>query len=270
MNRLVPAVLLLIVLAGCGGNPMDPTATTTTEPVTYPAGLSESGIRDAYELAGIHRAVLDGQSFHQERHTKIVRVDDGTMLVNQSIRGTWEANRSWFGIHYQLDIGPSGIYGARNGSISYYANGSIVALHQEVPAEDYETSRVAMGQNGAPIPPEAFGTPLFGTPAGNRLVASRYQSLEAVSVTSTETGLRIEADSANTSQIEFGNLPVENVSEVSFVANLTAEGLVKSYDLEVTGDLNGTRVTARETVTFSEIGSANVTEPPWFQSAVDS
>lgn len=267
MRSIVPLVVLLVVLAGCSGAPAGGT-TTTAASMTYPDGLSGSGIHDAYELADTHRAALQGQSFQRERHTRIVRAEDGVMLVNQSVAGTWRANRSWFAVQYELDVAPWGIYGAQNGTISYYANGSVVAVHQEVPAEGFETSRLVTEPQGTPTPPTAFDTSIFGTPTATRLLAARYQAVQPGSVTRTATGYRIEADSTGASQIDFGRLPVTNVSDVSFTANLTTEGIVRSYELEVAGELNGTRVTASESVTVSRIGEADVSEPSWFGAAV--
>jgi hypothetical protein len=92
--RLVPAVALLVVLAGCGTAPTgtptdaaperpDPTATPTPGP-SFPAGLSADGVEDADALLDAHAAELNGTTHLSE----LVRTSNATtrvLPVNRSV-----------------------------------------------------------------------------------------------------------------------------------------------------------------------------------------
>lgn len=273
MQRLVPVFLVLLVgLAGCQGNPTGPTTTgpetTTAEPASPPDGLSLSGIQDAYELAGEHRETLEDRSFTRQTDLRIVAAN-GTVLVNRTRTGTWGANRSWFVFSIDLDTVPWGIYGAANGSYTAFANGTQVWVRQVYPDGSDETWRVSEtgGESPGPLPPSEFW--LAQQPSANRDIAARYQSVSAVSVSTTDSGYVITSDEISASTVEFAGLPVSNISEGSFEARLTVDGRVQSYEIEVTGEIEGSRVTAHETMTFSGVGSSDVEAPPWFHDAVE-
>lgn len=273
MERLLPAVIVLLVVAGCQGNPTGPTTTesVTTDPAqaaTPPDGLSQSGIEDAYDLAGVHQEALENRSFTRQTDLQIVAAN-GSVLVNRTRTGTWRANRSWFVFRIDLDTAPWGIYGAANGSYTAYANGTQVWVKQVYPDGSTETWRVSEtgGEPPGPLPPSEFW--LAKDPTVSRAIAARYQSVSPGSVARTDSGYLITAEEISASTVEFAGLPVSNISDGSFSARLTADGRVKSYEIEVTGEIQDTQVSARETMTFSQVGSAEVEEPSWFDEAVN-
>jgi len=233
MKRILVVLVLIVVLAGCTG---PATNTTTSEtPITYPDGLTESGIQDATALAEAHHTALQNTSFTKERHLMIV-ANNGTVLVNETRNGWWEANRSAFLYQYQIETAPWRIGDAQSGTISAYGDGATVTMHQTYPAEDFEATNIAYNIQGEPTQPTEFSATEHAT--DYQLLFSRYQAVQPGNVSNKSASFAIESKSMSSSGLQFrsAETAVQNISNVSFSARVSPSGILEVYELQVTGE----------------------------------
>lgn len=165
--RLVPAVALLVVLAGCAGLPGGGPATTatttdapdgttespggttgtTTTPTTstvsatpdFPAGLGADGVTDAEQALGTHRETLLGSSFGYEFTRSVNRTGAGVLPLNQTFRVGYEGDTE---INYMEKYGT-----APNAPAVVYAEGALLfrQYRSNEPAYRYGFERAADG-----------------------------------------------------------------------------------------------------------------------------
>jgi len=163
--RLVPAVVLLVVLAGCAGLPGGGPATTatttdapegTTEPTAgsttattatttvtaspeFPAGLSADGVTDAGTVLDTHRATLLGSSFGYGFTRSVNRSGAGVLPLNQTFRVGYEGDTE---ITYMEKYGT-----APNAPAVVYAEGALLfrQYRSDDPAYRYGFERAADG-----------------------------------------------------------------------------------------------------------------------------
>lgn len=261
MKRILVVLVFLVVLAGCAGP--SPETTTSNTSITYPDGLSESGIQDATALAEAHHAGLQNTSFTKERHLTIVAAN-GTVLVNETRNGWWEADRSVFMHQHQIETAPWSLGDAQNGTVSAYGDGTTVTRHQVYPIEDVETTNVVYTVQGEPTQPTEFWATEHAT--DNQLLLDRYQAVQPGNVSNESASFALESNSVSSSGLQFGSAetPVQNISNVSFSARISSAGILDVYELQITGEWQGTQVTVRETVSYSDVGSTTVEAPSWY------
>lgn len=261
-HRVLVISVIVILLAGCGGPATESTDTTTAAPLTYPDGLSDTGIQDATDLAETHKTGLQNTSFTKEHQVTII-ADNGTVLVNETRTGSWEADRSVFLHQYNVETAPWGIRDAPNGTVSAYGDGSTVTRYQMYP-DGTETTNVVRNVHAEPTPPSEYW--VTENAADYQLLVARYQAVMPGTVSNESSVFLVESDSANqpSLQVESAEAPVENISNVSYTTRITPSGVVQSYELQAEGDWRGTQVTVRETVSYTDVGSTTVEAPKWY------
>lgn len=257
--------IVLLLVAGCSG--ASPTTTTTTNtPLTYPDGLSSSGIQDAPTLADAHRSALENESFTREHHLEIVAAN-GTILVNETRTGMWDANRSMLLFQYHVETAPWGILGAPNGTVSYYGDGSTLTIHQVYAPGGVDTIHVVRDVNGKPIPPSEFW--VSKNAALYQSLVAQYIAFQPGTVSNGSSAFVITSDSTEQSKFQFGaaKTPVTNVSDVSYSSRVAPSGVMQSSELHVSGEWRGTQVTVKESISFSKVGSTTVEAPTWYSES---
>lgn len=271
-SRAVVAVALLVALAGCsllpggGGGGLPGTtlsASTTTESLgTLPPGLTGEGVADPFALAAAHGDALrgsytvderveirfaNGTPYRVERSTAEVAVPDSRYRYTVSANGT----------------GPN-FLGGGNGTLSVYADGSVAA--RRLVAAGNTSTQVYTDAAGDPVDPAVV---FHGTPRNDERLATLLSYVVNETVERrTPSAYRLRATRFSTDTLSVRGTTVRNLSVASFTATVTEDGRVTGYDLRLAGTVDGRRVTVRETVRYSAVGTTTVEPPAWFEDAV--
>lgn len=280
MRRLVAVALAaLALLAGCnaplgpGDGPAGATDGTVTPgsvpaEIERPPGVGPDGVADAGRLADAHTTALSGRGFTVEKR-HVQRLADGSERAASSWVVRIGPDRKRYNATYRQSGAASSLLGAREGGVTRYANGSVVAQRRFGAGADRGGSdRVRLNRlaNGAPAPPGAVA---HGRPVADRRLEALFATAWRANVTALGDGrFRVVA----TRPPEAYRSPAGRVVAVDrwrLVATVTVDGLVRSVRLEYAGRLarGDRRVTGVWTVRYGGVGSTAPAEPGWFDRA---
>lgn len=280
MRRLATVALAaLALLAGCnaplgpGASPADGADGTVTPgsvptEVERPPGVGPDGVADAARLADAHATALSGRSLTVEKR-HVQRFADGGERAASSWVVRIGPDRKRYNATYRQSGAASSLLGAREGGVTRYANGSVVAQRRFGAGADREgPDRVRLNRlaNGAPAPP---GAVVHGRPVGDHRLETMFATAWRANVTALGDGrFRVVA----TRPPESYRSPAGRVVDIDrwrLVATVTVDGLVRSFRLEYGGRLarGDRRVTGVRTVRYSGVGSTTPEQPDWFERA---
>jgi hypothetical protein len=276
---LAVALAALALLAGCnaplgtGTPPADGTDGAVTPgsvpaEVERPPGVGPDGVADAGRLADAHAAALSGRSLTVEKR-HVQRFVDGGERAASSWVVRIGPDRKRYNATYRQSGAASSLLGAREGGVTRYANGSVVAQRRFGAGADRQgPDRVRLNRlaNGAPAPP---GAVVHGRPVADRRLEALFATAWRANVTELGNGhVRVTA----TRPPETYRSPAGRVVEIDrwrLVATVTVDGLVRSVRLEYGGRLarGDRRVTGLWTLRYSGVGSTTPEQPDWFDRA---
>lgn len=263
----VAVVALFLVLAGCGsvGAPTSDPGTVTVTPAPVPAGtpvpggdtlapgLAADGVFDSGRLAAAHGAALAGRSFTLVRTDS--RYTNGTLSQRDRSVLVYGAD----GRRFSYDLRQTDRRDGENATsrIRRYADGERVYV--AVTRGNETTYDLLRASDGTPYDPSR----VFPANATNERGLARLFVLLDARVTDEwtvdgRTVYRVATPDPQT---------VPPLRNITFAANVTETGLVRSYYLEydVTRATGPVRVVAN--TTYRDVGTTTVSEPPWVASA---
>lgn len=244
------AVCLLVALAGCNGvvAPDDqPAPTPATVPADRPPGVTATGEVRTIALLENHTATLGDRSVTlRERHVE--RFANGTLRRNRTT--TLYAGRE----RYYLDERYQGEnpWGPSSAAVRYerWGNGSLgveaVSTGEE---RRYGVDRATVG------PVTRF----------DRLYLL-LSTLDPTVVRDSGDGVVLRATGVTGVDLDD---PVEDVRNVTLVARVTGDGLVREYRLTYTGTVDGATVRVTERAAFTDLGRTAAPRPAWVVEAVE-
>jgi len=253
---------LLVVTAGCGGYGA-PTATTTPPSTNassisegmddppaagnvldLPAGLTMTGVTDAWALAAAHRDVLADQTYTMRRQ-QTVRAN-GTLL--------WQATTT-----LQQGRGDRYVFTMdTNGTRGNVSNLTVVRTDSALVQRTTFTNGSTTYTNGANA----------ATPS-----TKRYGGVYAVSQASETTVLGVvERNETTYFRLAAANPPKNtstyaDASNFTMLALVTSDGLVSEYGLSYETTRDEREVTVSTVVRFSDLGETVVNPPTWAANA---
>lgn len=278
-----PATVVLalsVVLAGCSGFPAvggsgSPTPTVTPVPVEQlsallPPGVSEDGVELSGRLGEAHDRAIDGRSYVMTSN-RTVRYANGTLSSTIATRVALDEDRQF--LARVATAGPDApvLLGRPPATAVYWSDGTTYlrrltrdgrTTHAEFePPESwiggwwYWVSTVPFG--GRDSRPETFYAALFSA------VPTRLAGRTSVEGT---TVFRLEADGVQPVDDGFPG-DVSSVRNVTLVAHVDGDGLVRTLDLRYAGTLDGEPVRVHRTVRYRHVGSTTVDRPAWYDRA---
>lgn len=263
---------LLLLLAGCNGLPppesaASPTATSTAveipsaSPTGFPPGVTGVGIAEPFTLSEAHARELN-RSYTVRQETAI-RFTNGTLYTSDT--STTRIGESRTRYTYTVTVRGSGpnFLGGGNGTLTAHSNGT--AVLRRIQTDDTTSYGVYTTPDGELIPPTSVN---HGTPRNTERIATLFGHVQNTSVTRQGDGsFVIQATALGSDTLEIDGGSIQNVTNPTFTATLTAPGLVQQYELRFNGTLNGDSVTVQEHVRYRDLGSTTVAQPAWYDTA---
>jgi len=264
----------LVFLAGCasplgGGDDRG----RYEVPERYPPGVSESGVEDAYELAGAHREELRNRSRTVEDRS-VARYENGTLLqgAESTIRldgaGGYYAVGATRGTH--VDSGER--------TAEWWSNGSVgLAMYREGDRRSYRRNqgtridRVRLNRFVrllVHLEPEHAGKTIRD---GRRGVVYHPSRRGHDPGKTTRDGRRVHVLTATGDDVPPGAdvFRLENVRNVSFRAWVEPSGVVREWHLEYTGDWNERTIRFEQRMRITDVGETTVPRPDWTDEALN-
>lgn len=246
------------MLAGCngilGGGPQERAPYEVSE--RFPPGIDEEGVVDTRALLANHTDELQGRSVTVRRHHTQRFVLNDTLRYRT--RTTDRVGRA--GNYYtirQRDGAERAGTGLDNRRIEGWSNGSVAVLKVAVNnTTDYRPGwPLQKGQ------PTRYNT-LFLLLSDLKPTLVGEGSLDARSV----YVLRATRDQMSISLPT--SLDARTASNVSFVAWVERDGLIRGYELMYEVSVENTTVRVTQSLRFEAIGSTRVPRPPWVDTAI--
>jgi hypothetical protein len=279
MQKSIPAVLLVaaVVLAGCSGlafggdgtptQTVTPAAVPTDEPTPTPVpqlapGLTGQGVTDAFALGEAHVAALDDISYTMQENFSVT-YQNGTEYRQRGVVAQLAANDSRY--YVSQSIFGSQIYSNRTIVNAFWSNGTRVLRARMLNGNtSYYPLRSA---DREPRSPARIG---FGTT--NREQIYRLFSSVEMHVTDREqqngtTVYQVEATNV-TNPTAFEGIKRQNPENLTLVAHINSEGLVREYRLNYTAMVNGSPVRVSRWARYTNLGNTTVERPPWYDEAI--
>lgn len=249
-------VVLLVVLAGCGGSAGPGPAEVATEqqtatPVGPPAGLSMESVTDARSLAETHRDSLDDRS-HTVEYRRTLRYENGTVYSRTNeTRRVGTDDTTWV---EQRVTGTKPLFlGRQPGNVESWSNGSVA---------------VARISTGDQTTYQRYGT-LFQRVSFDRVYAL-YTTFDLVVTGRTGTGAdtryHLSSTAAEANGVGVGPNPAR---DVSLTVAVDGDGVLRHYNLTYTTTFDNRTLPTTETVRVRTLGETSVPRPEWVGTAVD-
>lgn len=283
--RALPPLLLAVafVLAGCGGAPFvggsdEPVPAATPVPGERltgpdPPGVESGRVLGPTTLGRAHERVIENRSYLLVSN-RTVRRADGTLRSRLAVRLALDEDRS-----FHVDVSTEGpeapeFLGRPPAEAAYWSDGSTYLRRL---TRDGRTTHVEYDEPGTWVGTWSYWARSVPFGGGNNRPSTFYASLfsavptRVVDATSVEnvTVVRIEARGEEPFSDETFPGDVESVHDVSLVALVDDDGLVRSLDLRYSGTAEGEPVRVHRTVRYEAVGSTGVERPPWYDLVVD-
>lgn len=274
--RSLPVVLtLLVVLAGCNGlaPATSPTVsdeqtaspavspTETTPGQEFPPGLTTEGVSEPFALSDAHAAALD--TSYTVREAATIRYANGTVHTNETSNVAVASNDSRYRYTSTVRGTASNFVGGGEGTLTAYSNGTVVL--QRVEHADNTTYGIYTTSSGDPVRPSEV---YHGTPRNAERIVTLFGEAENVSVAERTGGAYdLRATLLAVDALDVRGTTIRNVTDVELTATVTADGLVRSYELSLRGTVDGNAVTVTERTRYSGVGSTTVARPGWYDEA---
>lgn len=282
--RAVPVTLLVavVLLAGCGGSPLvgeegggTPVATpvprdqVTSQP---PPGILSLQVVNPGALGRAHARAIENESYVLTSNRTVV-YENGTLRSRLAFTVAIDADRRF--LARASTDGPEApvFVGTPPVEAVYWSNGTTYVRRL---SHDGRTTYTQFD------PPDTWvGTWSYWTtsvPFGGR--ANRPETYYASLFSAVPTRVTGETTLAGTTVFRLENeasrpfsndtFPgrVDSVHDVSFVALVDGEGLVRSLDLRYAGNVDGDAVRVERTIRYEDVGSTSVRRPAWYERTV--
>lgn len=286
------AALSIVLLAGCSGFGFGPgspttdtatlanttstttpnTATTTTTTATttaeesaqFPPGITADGVEEPFTVSGAHETILQESSYSVQEVSEISYAENGTVYTRNTVSTQVSSTENRFLFNSTMEGSFPRFGNETNGTVAHYSNGSVA--FRKIETGQNSTYGIIAGPSGQTVPPSEVSR---GTPLNNEWIPVLLAGFSNDSVTKQdESTYRVTATSFKGDSLEVDGLMVTNVTAANLTATVTADGLVKTYQLSFQGTVNGDEVNVTEQVTYSDIGSTTVEQPSWYDRAV--
>ncbi|HKJ58806.1 MAG TPA: hypothetical protein VKA37_06235 [Halobacteriales archaeon] len=281
--RAVPAALLVasVVLAGCSGFPLvgeEGGSTPVAPPIPEdqvtsqpPPGILSLQVVNPGALGRAHARAIENESYLLTSNRTVVR-ENGTLRSRLAVTVAIDEERRFLAA--ASTDGPEApvFLGTPPVDAVYWSNGTTYARRlshdgrtthtQFAPPEtwvgtwSYWTTSVPFG--GRANRPETYYASLFSA------VPTRVTGETTIAGT-TVFRLENEADRPFSNDTFPGR--VDSVHDVSFVALVDGDGLVRSLDLRYAGTVDGEAVRVNQTIRYEDVGSTTVRRPAWYERA---
>ena len=284
--RSLPPVLLAVALAlaGCGAAPFvggsdEPVPAATPVPGERltgpnPPGVDSGQVLNPTTLGRAHERAIENRSYVLVSNRTVRGVDE-TLRSRLAVRLALDEDRSF---HVEVSTeGPEApvLLGEPPAEAVYWSDGETYLRRL---TRDGRTTHDAYGP-----PPTWVGTwsywarsvPFGG---GNNRPSTFYASLFSAVPTKVTgpatlgnvTALRIESRDDRPFSDEGFPGDVESVHDVSLVALVDDDGLVRSLELRYSGTVEGEPVRVHRTVRYEAVGSTSIDRPRWYDRATNA
>jgi hypothetical protein len=276
MNGRLPALLvLLVVLAGCGGTAAPTPTEATVTPAPLPTddggelapGVTGDGVEDPGTLARAHAARLADRSYTLVA-TRTVHYPNGTLRERLRLNLSLGANRSYL-VHTDTEGPRAPVFlGIPPASAAFWSNSSTYT--RRLTRDGATTYNSFQPTDGAgtwqywarTVPHGGRG----GNPRGFLTRAfSAVPTRTTARVSDGETAAFLIRGDGVTDRIE---LEVADPREVDLQATVTAAGLVRSLSLTYVGTIDGERVVVERHYRYRNVGNTTVERPGWVDRAL--
>lgn len=282
--RAVPAVALaaLVLLAGCGAFPLvgeEGGSTPAPTPVrgdgvtsSPPPGILSLQVVNPGALGRAHAESIENESYVLTSN-RTVAAENGTLRSRLALTVAVDGGQGFLAAASTAGPEAPVFLGNPPADAVYWSNGTTYArrlshdgrtTYTEFPPPDtwvgtrsYWTTSVPFG--GRANRPAAFYASLFSA------VPTRVTGETTLAGTPVFR-LENEADRPFSDATFPGG--VESVHDVSFVALVDGDGLVRSLDLRYAGTVDGEAVRVEWTLRYEDVGSTTVRRPAWFDRTV--
>ena len=278
----VVVIAAAVFLAGCSGVPLldDGGASTPTDEaptvgppaVDPPPGVLSLQVANPAELGRAHARAIENRSYVLTSN-RTVRYEDGTLRSRMVTRVAVEE-----GPGFLVRISTAGpaapvLLGRPPASAVYWSDGETYLRRL---TREGETTHVETEPPGTWIGTRSFWTTSVPFGGRNNRPSTYYASV--FSAVPTRVTGPTTVDGTATYRIENdgdrpfpdGSFPgrVESVHDVSLVALVDSDGLVRRLDLRYAGTVEGESVRVERRIRYSDVGSTTVGRPSWYEKAV--
>lgn len=270
-KRILPFVLLLVTLAGCGGalGGHEP-ATTTHTPAPVPTDFAPvpPGVFDSYlskpeVLLNRHESIVRMHSFTATRE-RVVHTASG-----EPVSVTNVTVMQGDGGQYLVFVEGTDVIGERR---TYWSNG-VVAFSAVEFQSDTAYTRAKTGHGSAPLVSDLlyFGSaPFRGGIAAQRglnryVLASEGSPVQVSRPTEGRDWFRYTIRTntiADRSQFA-AQEGYRSVDNVTLLITFDGRGFIRGYELRYTGQSAEDTLSVVETVSYSNLGTTSVAAPDW-------
>lgn len=255
---LAVTVCLLVLLAGCG-DPLGRDGTTERRtyevPEAYPPGVDASGRVDPGELLDAHTDELGGQSVTVTARGSQRFVANGTVRQRVTTRELASGDGEFYRVE-EFDGTVRAVLGATEGRVEAWSNGSLGVM--EVTVNDTTTYEPGAFRRG-------------GTARYDRLYNLVSLLDPRVVGERTVDGREVYVARSNVSELE---APLGRTGRrvrarnVSFVAWIDEDGLIRGYRLEYDFAVGNATVHVEDALRFRAVGETSVPRPEWVDQAI--
>jgi hypothetical protein len=294
-------LVLLVVLSGCAGLGVDSAddreSTETVDPVPVPeadrettrsSGINASGVSDPEMLADAHGDWLSERSYTLISN-QTVRYENGDIRSQYRSRLLLGEDRAYLVTVRTRGSNASRIVGEPPAVSRYYSDGDVyVRAYGDPPTEfnEFTPSRGVgtwsfWARSGAfsvwTSPEELFERSFESIPTEveTRRVVDGVRRYRVVDTGDNDAALSFpEAESARGRLGATGDhdaaLPfpeAEPAQNVSLVADIDETGLVRRFELEYRGEIDGEPVVVSRTIAYTDVDGTEVERPEWFEKA---
>jgi hypothetical protein len=265
------AVVILVVLAGCGGVTVGPTDTQAGRTVTpapvptdppdavpLPPGVSTGGVTDAERLENAHLTTLSNATF-LERGRTTVRLENGSLAIEETYVGRHGTNAT-------------ATRQRRNGTVEYGVP-SRSLVEADIWGNGSFGARRFVTTDGR-VELEAFDSPVITYTLPRRgyglTLRNAETTLESQRVANGSVEYVLLASNVDVRGPWYYRGSFMELREVGRArVAVTPEGTIRRFVVEFPIRIDGRNATLRHTYVV-EFGDVTVTRPLWFGEAVET
>lgn len=272
-------VVVLVVLAGCagiGGEAVDrddgPTETVTPvavpdDPTDRSSGIAD-GVTDPTALANAHDERLSDRSYRLVSN-QTIRYGNGSVRSQYRVDLRLASDRS-----YLVTVGTAGpegplLLGEPPATAVFWSDGETYIRafgESNVTYNEFTPSRSGVGTWEFWASTGAFD----GLQSPSRVIEGSFEAVPTrLDGNETVDGVeRYRIVEAGASDVDLPFPEADPARNVSLLATVDEDGLVRHLELEYDGYVDGDRVPVTRSISYSDVGTAEADRPEWYDEAV--